>query len=179
MTDQDKQLIDETTRNNLIEAVKQQLLEGEFDLYQFMDLVVNQIQLLTGAAGVVVEIVDNDEMVYRAATGTVKEHLGLRLKINNSFSGLCVQTCEILLCHDTENDTRVNKTACRLVGARSMVVVPLLNRLNPKYALGVLKILSPQANAFDENDINTLQLMARFLATALTNQMLKEVKDFF
>lgn len=163
----------------LIEQVKQKLLEANFDLTQFMDLVVNQIQLLTSATGAVIEIVENDDMVYRAASGTVKDHVGLHLKLSNSFSGLCVTTGQILMCNETETDARVNKEACRLVGARSMVVVPLSNTLNTKYVLGVLKIVSNKPSAFSDNDIETLQLISRFLATALTQEMLNEIKDFF
>lgn len=175
----EKKPFDEATVNSALEDVKRKLLTGDMDLAEFMELIVNQIKELTSASGVVVEIVDNDEMVYRAANGTVKDHIGLRLKAENSFSGLCVKTLQVLICHNCETDDRVNKEACRKVGAKSMVVVPLMNTLNRKFALGVLKIVSSEPNAFNDDDVKTLQLMARFLATALTNQMLKEVKDFF
>src|SRR5690348_7250750 len=104
--------------------VQSRLTEAEFNLNAFMQLVAEEMQTLTPATGAVVELVDNDEMVYRAATGTVASHVGLRLKIENSISGLCVRNNTILRSDDTEKDPRVNRDACRKVSARSLVVAP-------------------------------------------------------
>jgi 2-methylcitrate dehydratase PrpD len=57
-----------------------------------MDLVVEQAQRLVGAAAAVVELIEGDEMVYRAVSGTAEEHAGLRLRANGSLSGMCVAT---------------------------------------------------------------------------------------
>jgi len=48
---------------------------------------------------------------------------------------------EVLRCDDTESDPRVNREACRKIGLRSMVVVPLYHNGGP---VGVLKVLSTQ-----------------------------------
>ncbi|MBV9575592.1 MAG: GAF domain-containing protein, partial [Gammaproteobacteria bacterium] len=158
-------------RLNRIIMVQSRLVSSNFNLDAFMDLIVHQMQDLTPATGVVIELVDGKEMVYRAATGTVASHIGMRLAIGNSISGLCVNSHKILSSNDTENDERVNKEACRKVGARSLVVTPLFHQGN---AIGVLKILSNIPNAFSETDFQTLQLMAGFIGSALAHQMLYE-----
>jgi PAS domain S-box-containing protein len=73
-------------------------------------------------------------------------------------------TGEIVRCDDSENDDRVDREACRRVGARSMVVVPLKRRAA---TVGVLKVFSPQPKAFDEEDVRTLQLMAGLVGSVL------------
>mgnify|MGYP000557149547 CR=1 FL=1 len=53
---------------------------------------------------------------------------------------------------------------CRRVGVRSMLVVPLHHR---RRVVGVLKVLSPAPGAFDDEDAQTLQLMAGQIGAAL------------
>lgn len=160
---------------NKIIDTQARLAEADFDVNAFMDLVVNQMQILTPATGVVIELLENDNcLVYRAATGTVKKHIGLRLDLEKSFSGLCIKTGQILCSDDTEIDSRVNINACRLVEARSMVVAPLLN--NGK-AVGVLKILSRNPDAFSAADIQTLRLMAGLIGSALAHQIFYETAN--
>lgn len=148
--------------------IQSQLTEVDFNLNGFMQLVAEQIEYLTSATGAVVELIEGDEMVYRAATGTVSEYLGLRLKITNSISGLCISTNSILLSEDTETDSRVNLEACRKVSARSLIVAPLIYRGNP---VGVLKILSKKPAGFNETDMKILQLMAGLVASGLAHQI--------
>lgn len=161
---------------DLILQVQTRLMESDFDLSSFMDLVVEDMLKLTPATGAVIELQENNEMVYRAATGSVKNYVGLHLPFENSISGLCVKSHEVLRSDDTEKDERVNIEACRKVAARSMVVAPLFH--NGK-TVGVLKIVSDQPQAFSEEDVKTLQLMAGFVASGLSQQIMKEFKSFF
>jgi signal transduction histidine kinase len=104
--------------------------------------------------------------VYRVGTGAASRHVGLRLAIASSLSGKCMRLNEVLRCDDTESDPRVNREACRKIGLRSMVVVPLYHNGGP---VGVLKVLSTQANAFSERDARALQLMAGLIGAAMSN----------
>lgn len=138
--------------------------QQELNDQKLMDLVVDRLPELTGASGAVVELVEADEMVYAAASGTAAQHVGFRLKAEGSFSGLCVRTGRVMLSSDTEEDPRVDREATRAVGVRSMVVAPL------NYAgatVGVLKVLSPEPRAFREQQVATLELMAGVLGGAL------------
>lgn len=156
--------------------IQNRLLDKNVDLDDFMNLVVNEMQTLTPATGVVIELAEGDDMVYRAASGIVGEHVGLRLPLKTSISGLCVTSHEVLISTDTETDPRVNLEACRRVKARSLVVAPLF--ANGR-AVGVLKIMGDQPNAFTEEHVKVLQLMAGFLGTALLTKMMDEVRRFF
>lgn len=147
------------------------LVGANLTLDEFMNLIVNEMQKLTPANGVVIELAENGEMVYRAATGSAKNFLGMRLPISNSISGLCIQTQQILNSEDTENDSRVNLEACRKIGARSLVVAPLFHE---GQAIGVIKISSLSPRAFAEEHVQALQLMAGFIGSALAHQMLYE-----
>jgi diguanylate cyclase len=103
-------------------------------------------------------------MVYRAVSGTAHGQLGLRLSRKSSLSGLCVATGSTLRCDDAESDPRVDREACRKVGLRSMIVVPLIHHEQP---VGALKVLSPVASAFCDGDIKVLTLMSDLIAASM------------
>ena len=137
--------------------------------YNFMDvmtLIAERTQKLTHAEGAAIELIERDELVYRVGIGMASRHVGLRLAIASSLSGQCMRLNETLRCDDTESDPRVNREACRKIGLRSMVVVPLYHNGG---AVGVLKVLSTRAGAFSERDARALQLMAGLIGAAMSN----------
>ena len=134
------------------------------NLEKVLRIIAARMQEITAASGGVVELAEGDEMVYRAASGSAQNSLGLRLKQSTSLSGKCVLSGEILRCDDAETDARVDQEACRRVGARSMIVVPLQQGAQ---IAGVLKVLSPQPRAFGDEDVHTLQLMASLVSNVM------------
>ncbi|QNM97966.1 diguanylate cyclase domain-containing protein [Chitinimonas koreensis] len=156
-----------TEHLNQVIVTQSHLAQAELELEGFMVIVVERMLALTPATGAVVELADGDEMVYRAASGSVQPYVGIRLKIDGSLSGLCVKSGEMLDCPDSSIDPRVDAAACRKVGAASMIVTPLIERGT---VVGVLKILSSQPHAFSQSDRQTLQLMAGLIGAAIGHQ---------
>lgn len=135
-------------------------------LDEVMAVVIEQARSLTNARGAVVEMAVGDEMVYAAVTGTASNSLGLRLNIETSLSGMSVRTGKILRCDDSETDPRVDRDACRRVGARSMVVAPLTHQ---GVTAGALKVISDLPRAFDDRHVGILQILAGFIAASLSH----------
>jgi diguanylate cyclase (GGDEF)-like protein len=144
---------------------------SEFDLDAVLGTVVKEAQRLTNAHAAVVEIPDGDDLVYRAASGTAAAHLGLRLPSSGAISGLALRTGETLVCGDAETDGRVDVYACRRVGARSLVVVPLRH---DGHAAGVLKVYSNDRGAFTPEHVRVLTLLADMIGSALARGELLE-----
>jgi PAS domain S-box-containing protein len=138
----------------------------ELDPQHVMDVVAARAQALVGADGAAVELVDGADIVYRAATGSAAVYLGRRRSIAESLSGLCVRTGEPQISGDAETDPRVDAATVRRSGARSSVVVPLRHR---SQVVGVLKAIDGAANAFDEDDVRALHLLAGLIGGALAN----------
>src|ERR1700758_4755519 len=81
---------------------------AKLDLDRFLSLVTDSLlELVPAAHASVVEWVDGDEMVYRACSGTIAHHIGLRLKRVGSLSGLCSLEKHLLYSSDTSDDPRV------------------------------------------------------------------------
>jgi diguanylate cyclase (GGDEF)-like protein len=144
--------------------VQTEIAKLGLDLGGVMAFVAEHAQRMTSASGAVVELSEGEEMVYRSASGICAEQLGLRLKRSGSLSGLCIETSGILISTDTETDPRVDREACRRVGLRSMVVVPLKHG---DAAVGVLKVASGDRSAFSDGDARVLELMADLIASSM------------
>ncbi len=133
-------------------------------LLLFNRIVAQALVLVPSAEGASVELVHRDELVYASCSGTLAPHVGLRLSISGSFSGLSVCSGQILRCDDSETDPRVDRQACRIVGAVSMLCVPLRGSTK---SVGVLKIASKQPYAFDDDDVAVLEALVPFLSTTV------------
>jgi diguanylate cyclase len=136
------------------------------DVDEVMRVITERSQQMTDAGGGVVELVEGQEVVYRAASGIVANSQTIGHGLTTSLSGLCLRDAQPLRCVDTETDDRVDREACRRLGVRSMIVVPLVHNGAPR---GVLKVVSGMVDHFGSEDLDLLQLMAGFIATALAN----------
>jgi diguanylate cyclase (GGDEF)-like protein len=145
-------------------ATQQALVASEFDLQAAMTEIVAQAHRLTRADAAVVEMLDGDELVYRAVAGSAQRFEGLRMKAATSLSGRSVRSGEILWCQDAGSDPRVDLQTAREAGARSMVVVPLVHRRKP---VGVLKVWSGRPFAFAERELRVTQMLAGTLGAAI------------
>lgn len=143
----------------------------DFGLDDVMETVVGEALALTDADAAVIELPDGDDLVYRAVAGAAESHAGLRIPAAGSASGHCLATLEPLVVHDTETDERVDREACRRVGARSMVVVPLLHA---GHAAGVLKVYSSAAGAVGADEALVLGLLGNVIGTGLARAELFE-----
>ncbi|MEX3936240.1 PAS domain S-box protein [Paraburkholderia phymatum] len=156
-----------TRLRKLIDA-HSRIAAAKLDLDRFLSLVTDALlELVPAAHASVVEWVEGDEMVYRACSGTIAHHVGLRLKRDGSLSGLCSREKHLLYSNDTSNDPRVDAQACERVGAMSMVVAPLLYQAE---VAGVVKLMSGTRDGFCTEDVETLERITSLVASGMAHQ---------
>jgi N-acetylmuramoyl-L-alanine amidase/putative methionine-R-sulfoxide reductase with GAF domain len=136
----------------------------QFVLDEVLQLVAERAIAITGADGLGIALAENDEIVLRASAGTIKPDVGARIQRDSAFSGACFRTAQIIRCDDTETDDRVNLYACRQLGARSMVAVPLCGR---RRVIGLLEAFSAEPFGFNDSDAGSLELLAELILGAL------------
>lgn len=153
--------------------VQQAINDADATAEAVMRIVVEQARDATRAPGAVIELAEFGEMVYTATAGSLAGTEGLRLAMSGSMSGECVRTGKILISTDTETDPRVDLAACRRVGARSMIVVPLVDGNRTQ---GVLKVICDKPNAFADDDVDLLEQLAQFIAKALARANVMDEK---
>lgn len=145
-------------------AIQRAVSASEFDLDAVLAEIAGQAHRLTRADAAVVEMLDGDELVYRAVAGSAKKFQDLRMNAATSLSGRSIRSGEILWCQDAGSDPRVDLLAAREMGARSLVIVPLLQR---RRAVGALKVYSSRPHAFAERQLRIVQMMAGIVGSAL------------
>jgi diguanylate cyclase (GGDEF)-like protein len=116
-----------------------EIAASDLDPEAIMQLVAERAQKLTRASAGLIELLEEDEMVYAVATGEATPFLGMRLKAGASLSGL---------------------------NAASMLSVPLSHQ---DETIGVLKVYSPEANHFEAGDVETLEILSDLIAAHLSH----------
>ena len=138
--------------------------QEQFLLDEVLQLVAERAIAITGADGLGIALAENNEIVLRASAGVIKPDVGARIQRDSAFSGACFRTAQIIRCDDTETDDRVNLYACRQLGARSMVAVPLCGRTR---VIGLLEAFSAEPFGFNDSDVGSLELLAELILAAL------------
>jgi len=135
-----------------------------FVLDEVLQLVAERAVAITGADGLAIAMAENSEIVLRAAAGTIRPDVGARIDRDSAFSGACFRSAQVVTCTDTETDARVNLSACRRLGARSMIAVPLCGR---RRVIGLLEAFSAEPYGFNDSDVRNLSLLAELILGAL------------
>jgi TonB family protein len=126
-----------------------------------LDLVLHDLadeaRQAVGATGAAVALERDGELVCRAAAGSTAPDLGVRIHTESGLSGICVKQGRTQICSDTEADDRVDAEACRQLGVRSMVVIPLFAA---ERVIGVFEVFSARPNAYAAEDVKKLESLA-------------------
>ncbi|HEV7522206.1 MAG TPA: TonB family protein [Candidatus Angelobacter sp.] len=132
-------------------------------------VVAQRAQAFTNASGVAIALSEGnaDEIVCRARSGASAPEVGASLRVEGSFTGLCVQTGKELRCDDCETDTRVDTAAIRALGIRSMVVTPIRE---DSRVVGVLAAFAPTPHAFTITHVAVLKTMADQISVLLQKE---------
>jgi N-acetylmuramoyl-L-alanine amidase/putative methionine-R-sulfoxide reductase with GAF domain len=136
----------------------------QFVLDEVLQLVAERALAITGADGVAIALADGDAIVCRASAGSIAPDAGVRLDPNSGFSGECLVSGRIVRCDDVDTDSRVDLMACRRLGVRSMLAVPLSAKQS---VIGLLEAFSNEPFGFNDSDVRSLKLLAELILSAL------------
>src|SRR2546426_1060978 len=120
--------------------------------------VIDRVRSLTDADGAAIALRDAWGVVCRASTGEAPD-VGSRLHPESSLTRECFERGQVMICEDTEEDSRV-RLAAKSLRLRSAVVVPVQAQGS---VLGVVEVLSSRASAFNTAHIAALQRIAGLL----------------
>lgn len=130
----------------------------------FLRQVARDAQYFTGADSAVVALGQPGRIVCLARSGATGPALGSPLDTRSGISGECLRQRAALRCEDTETDPRVDPELCRVLGVRSLAVVPVLS----DSMVGVLEVFSSRPNAFQEHHVSALEKLAALIGGAPT-----------
>src|SRR5579872_216163 len=157
--------IHEQTAKRRAEGVGAEIPDDEyFGLDEVLRLVAMRAISITGANGVAIALVKQNAVICRASAGKIAPDPGIRLDPNSGFSGACLRNGQTVRCDDSDNDSRVNAQACRILGARSMVAVPLTAKGR---VVGLIEAFSAKTHGFNDGDVKSLSLLGELILAAI------------
>jgi TonB family protein len=132
-------------------------------------VIAQRAQAFTNASGTAIALSEGSaaEIICRARSGSSAPEVGTSLRVEGSFTGLCIQSGKELRCDDAETDTRVDFGAIRALGIRSMVVTPIKEE---NRVVGVLAVFAPTAHAFTITHVAVLKTMADQISVLLQKE---------
>jgi TonB family protein len=132
-------------------------LSADLALEVVLNEIVEQACLATGATGAAIILERDGEMVCRASGGINAPELGARLGNPSGLTAECIRTRRVQRCADAERDPRADIQACRNLGVRSLIVLPLLRNGE---LVGVFEVFSSYPSGFGERDERTLEALS-------------------
>src|SRR5450631_1090734 len=138
--------------------------EEEFALDEVLQLVAARAVAITGADGVAIGLAGENAIVCRASFGRIAPDKGIKLDPDAGFSGACLSSGQTVRCDDSDTDPRVNASACRALGARSMIAVPLSAKSR---VVGLLEAFSTETSGFNDTDVRSLNLLGELILAAI------------
>jgi protein TonB len=142
-----------------------QVMRAEIALDLVLEQIVCQTRLSTCATGAFIGFVHSGETVSRAMNGATSAEFVAYLRRDPRMVQACLRTSALQYCRNSENFPGLDVAVCRSLGARSIVLVPVLNETQEK--LGVLGAFSSQADAFTAGDLVAMQSMSQRVADTI------------
>ncbi|WP_277186819.1 PAS domain S-box protein [Caballeronia sp. BR00000012568055] len=147
------------------------LAHSRLPLPAYLQRVTDTLKEVAGVPSSVIEWIEGDELVYRAASGKAASSIGVRLASAGSLSGLCIARQQALISRNTASDHRVDRAACEAVGAVSMVVAPVIYEGR---SVAVLKLISGEPDYFGQPDIAILNAFCACIAETIAREEIAE-----
>jgi GAF domain-containing protein len=149
-----------------VTALTTQRQDKSYERDVFLRQVARDAQYFTAADSAVVALGQPGRIVCLARSGATGPALGAPLDTRSGISGECLRQRSALRCEDTETDPRVDPELCRVLGIRSLAVVPVLS----DSMVGVLEVFSCRPNAFQGHHVSALEKLAALIAGAPTER---------
>jgi diguanylate cyclase (GGDEF)-like protein/PAS domain S-box-containing protein len=116
------------------------------------------------AEGAIASQPEGDFLVAQAVVGSAGPAVGHRLTLAGTLCGRAVRTLTGQLCRDIETDPRTQADLSASARTRSAVIVPLVH---DEVAVGVIAAVSTRPDAFDEDDLALLTMLADVASSRL------------
>jgi periplasmic protein TonB len=142
-----------------------QVMRADIALDLVLEQIVCQTRLATCATGAFIGFVRSGQMVSRALNGATSAEFVSYLRRDPRMVDACLHTSALQYCRNCENFSGLDAAVCRSLGARSIVLVPVLNGTRQK--IGVLGAFSSQADAFTAGHLVAIQSMSQRVADTI------------
>jgi hypothetical protein len=140
--------------------VQRFIASNELNLDAAMHLIADCTLSVSSASGVAIALVEADELVYRAGSGSAAKNVGRRVPAVLIASSQRETPPEILRVENAETDMRIEAEVCRQFGASSLLMLPICQQ---NTLVGTLQVLFNDKHSFLDSEVRTYRLMVGVL----------------
>ena len=150
------------------------ITSANLPLQEFLELIVEEMVSFAGVDGGVIELIEGEDLICRAATAGLRETLGMHTPLATSLAGESLRERRTVLCPDTHADPRIPQAFIRQIGIRSMVIAPLIDG---DRVFGAIKIGAETVGAFTEQHAVDLGVFADLVTSAIARELAREAAE--
>jgi TonB family protein len=121
--------------------------------------IIQQARLSTMATGAFIGLAKGHKLVGPATSGSNAGDFVAYLNRDRRVVDTCFRAGEALYCRDAEASEEFEGSTCRYLGAKSVILVPILGEKEKK--LGIFGVFSPHVDAFSGTSLVALQSMSQ------------------
>ncbi|MGD1081924.1 MAG: GAF domain-containing protein [Candidatus Sulfotelmatobacter sp.] len=148
--------------------VERAIATGEADQDWVMDLIADRARNVASATGIAIALLEKNQLVYRAGSGSAATYIGRHLSAVLSVSPRSGAPREILRVENAETDPRIEAAICRQHGAKSLLILPIYHEHT---VAGLLEVLFSEAHTFQDPEVRIYRLMAGAVEQAMFREV--------
>src|SRR5437879_188806 len=111
-----------------IVETQHQIQKKHLDLPQALDMIAERVRRFSHADGAAIGILEDEELVYQAVSGSAAHLLGTRANADSCLSAQCLRNGASLQCPEVISDLRLDSESCRQQGINALIAVPIYSQ---------------------------------------------------
>ncbi len=142
----------------------QRVVTGDgVDAQYAMNLLAERARGVADASGIGIALLEGNQLVHRAGSGTALENVGSQLTAVLSNAAHDHPRREILRVENAGTDSRIEGEICRQFDVEALLMVPIYRE---HAMMGMLEVFFKEPHVFSEPEVRTYQLMATLAGDA-------------
>jgi hypothetical protein len=164
--------LDVESLNALVE-MQQFVMSGELDVDRAMGMIVERALKASTASGIAIALLEFNELVYRAGSGTAVNYIGRHVPAVLSVSPGGELRREILRVENVQADSRIQAEICRQFECKALLMLPIYKS---HILVGVLHVLFSEAHAFHDPEVRMYRMILGLVEEMLVTHIQQEQK---
>ena len=145
--------------------IQRSITTGKPNVDRTMEQVADRARNVADATGIAIALIQGDQLVYRAGSGSAATYVGRHVTAILSASAQNNARGEILRVENAQTDARIESAICRQFEAQSLLILPIYRE---RALAGVLEVFFSEAHAFEDREVRTYRSMARLVEDAMS-----------
>ena len=142
------------------------IARGDFTVDRALHRIADDALKISNASGIAVALLEANQLVYRAGTGSAAVQVGRHVP-----AVLCASSegqPEILRVENAHLDSRVQADICKQFGATSLLILPIYQN---RVIAGVLQVHFSEPHLFLDTEVRVYRLMAGLIEEAISRNL--------